>query len=347
MSENRPLVTVLIPCYNALPYLHEALESIIHQTYSNLEILCINDGSSDKTAEVLDEYAKLDKRIKVIHNETNIKLIATLNKGVQLAEGKYIARMDSDDISLPNRIETQLNYLENNKSIDIVSTGALAISEDNKILTEKSVRNTLPESSLFVSFLFRPIGHPELLGKSVVFKENLFKKEEYTIHTEDYELWTRLLRKGYKLANLKELLYKFRINSQSVSRKFTKIQEENFVTSANIHYNAYFNDNLGVKITRVVVNRLLPSTNLKDWRAGVKTIKQLKNHFFNLSESREVKKEIKTVYQSHIFDVSVQSIKRCPFSIKLFAIVELTRSSNMFLNPSIRKYIKHKIYSKK
>mgnify|MGYP000858024831 CR=1 FL=1 len=116
-----PLVTVLMPCYNAMPYLSEALESIINQTYTKLEILCINDGSTDATGVVLEQYAAQDKRIKVVHNEENIKLIATLNKGVELANGKYIARMDGDDISFLHRIEYCVNKMENDDSIDLIS----------------------------------------------------------------------------------------------------------------------------------------------------------------------------------------------------------------------------------
>mgnify|MGYP001807244913 CR=1 FL=1 len=113
-----PLVSVLLPCYNAMPYLREALESIIHQTYTNLEILCINDGSTDETGTVLEEYAATDKRITVIHNETNIKLIRSLNKGIDLSTGEFLARMDSDDVSSPDRIEKELDCLLENEMVD-------------------------------------------------------------------------------------------------------------------------------------------------------------------------------------------------------------------------------------
>lgn len=330
-----------------MPYLPEALDSIMNQTLTNLEILCINDGSTDETAEVLEQYATRDKRFRVVHNETNLKLITTLNKGVQLSKGEYFARMDADDVSLPNRLEIQFDFLQNNPNVNIVSTSKYIITEKNEVLAENITRNSLPETSLFVSFLYRPIGHAELMGKTSIFKENPFKQESHTVHTEDYELWTRLLRKGYKLANLKDPLYKFRINSQSVSHKFTNVQDDNFVSSANIHFNTYFNDTLDLEITRVVANRLLPSTSLKDWLKGVKTIKQLKKHFSGLSETIEARKEIKTIYQTHILDVCFQSLKRCSVKVKFFAFLELLKNLNIFINPPVRKYIKEKIIIRK
>lgn len=341
-----PLITVLIPCYNAMPYLPEALESIMSQTLKNIEILCINDGSTDKTGETLDQYALKDNRIKVEHNKTNLQLISTLNKGVKLAKGDYLARMDADDISLPTRLEKQLKYLEKHKHVDIVSTNKYMISEQNYILTKSLTRNTLPETSLFVSFLYRPIGHPELLGKTSVFKDNPFKKEKHTLHTEDYELWTRLLRKGYQMSNLKEPLYKFRVNQSSVSRKYTGLQDENFVTSANIHYNTFFKDNIKLDVTRVIVNRLIPNIHTKTWLQGIKKIKELRIHFSRLTENKEVKKEIKTVYQTHLLDVCIQSIKHCSFKIKALAVYTVLLNAFIFFNPSVLAYIKSKMYKK-
>lgn len=346
MHEKKPLISVLIPCFNSMPYLPEAIESIMNQNYQNLEILCINDGSTDETGEVLDKYASQDRRIKVIHNKTNLKLITTLNKGVQLASGQYIARMDADDISLPTRLEKQLKYLEKHKHVDIVSTNKYMISEKNHILTKSLTRNTLPETSLFVSFLYRPIGHPELLGKASVFKDNPFKKEKHTLHTEDYELWTRLLRKGYQMSNLKEPLYKFRVNQSSVSRKYTGLQDENFITSANIHYNTFFKDNIKLDVTRVIVNRLIPKIHTKTWLQGIKKIKELRIHFSRLTENKVVKKEIKTVYQTHLLDVCIQTIKRCSIKIKVLAVYTVLLNTSIFFNPSVLVYIKSKMYKK-
>ena len=126
MMSQEPLVSVLIPCYNCEKYVEEAVMSIIEQSYSNLEILVIDDGSTDNTGSILQELAQKDSRIRYIKNETNLKLIRTLNKGIDLCRGKYIARMDADDISLPTRIVKQVNFLEKHPDIGIVGTLSLA-----------------------------------------------------------------------------------------------------------------------------------------------------------------------------------------------------------------------------
>src|SRR4051812_19701656 len=105
MPDNLPLVSVIMPCYNTEKYFVEAIESIINQTYKNLEIVLINDGSTDSTTELLNQYSEKDKRIKIILNPVNLGLIASLNKGVAAATGDYIARMDADDISVLDRVE--------------------------------------------------------------------------------------------------------------------------------------------------------------------------------------------------------------------------------------------------
>ena len=106
--KNEALVSVIIPCYNAEIYIEAALMSILQQSYHHLEVIVINDGSTDKSAEILLQFAQQDLRVRYIENEKNLGLIATLNKGIQLAQGKYIARMDADDIALPDRIEKQV-----------------------------------------------------------------------------------------------------------------------------------------------------------------------------------------------------------------------------------------------
>ena len=109
---NKPLVSVIIPCYNAEKYVEEAIRSIMTQTYSNLEIIVTDDCSSDNTLMILETLAAEDSRIKVIKNEKNLKIVKSLNNMIEVAQGKYIARMDADDISLPERIEKQVSFLD-------------------------------------------------------------------------------------------------------------------------------------------------------------------------------------------------------------------------------------------
>lgn len=341
-----PLITVLMPCYNAMPFLTEALDSIINQTYKNLEILCINDGSTDNTGDILEDYASKDARIKVIHNEVNLKLIRSLNKGIDLASGSYIARMDSDDISALNRIELELEYLEKNPGIDIVSTGSNNMTEEGVIFSQNIPRQFSSKACFFASFFFVPIGHPELLIRTEVLKENKFLFEEHVLHTEDYELWSRLLRKGYSLTNIPDCLHDFRINSQSVSRKFTAIQDENFVECAKRHYQEFTGENLSTDVARIMVNRINNSININDLKTAISKIHHLKLDFISKEniKDKSILEEINVVYKTHLFDIFVQSFKKSGFKIKLFALFQVLLNSSMFFNSSVRIYIKTKIH---
>ena len=109
------LISIILPAYNAEKYLKEAIDSILAQTYTNFELIVINDGSTDKTEEIILSYQ--DSRIRYIKNEKNLKLIRTLNKGIGLAKGKYIARMDADDISLPHRLKEEVEFMEAHPNI--------------------------------------------------------------------------------------------------------------------------------------------------------------------------------------------------------------------------------------
>ena len=120
--ENMPLVSVLICAYNAAPYVKESLTAVINQTYRNLEIIVVEDGSTDDTLSILQDFARQDSRIRIVQNEQNMGLISSLNKGLEHVHGKYIARTDADDITEPQWVEKIVSELE--KRSDIVAMGA-------------------------------------------------------------------------------------------------------------------------------------------------------------------------------------------------------------------------------
>lgn len=331
------LVSVILPCYNAMPFLPEALESILNQTYTNLEIICINDGSTDETGKVLEEYAEKDKRIRLIHNQANLKLISTLNKGVQLAKGEFIARMDADDVSDVNRMQIQVDFLRKNPNTDIVSTGANLISEEGKSLGENKPRNFSVEATNFASYLFRPIGHAEILSKSKVLKENPYVQEEHTLHTEDYELWSRLIRKNYNLANLTKSLYSVRINSNSVSRKYTNVQDENFWRCLKQHHDKSFDVKLTDSVAKIVANRIHSKPKFSDVKGALILIKSIENKF---SKNYHIRKnEIQYVYKTHVADIIYQVIKKGGFKLKVYSIYFILFKINILFSIKTLKYI--------
>ncbi|WP_207424004.1 glycosyltransferase family 2 protein [Desertivirga brevis] len=227
-----PQVSVIIPCYNVEPYVREGLLSIMQQTYPNLEIVCVDDLSTDKTLEILLELQASDKRIKVFKNDENLGLVGTLNKLVSLASHNILIRMDPDDISVTQRIDTLVRtYL---------STGAHIISSDYSLISENG--NPIPykgfdllytPAGLVYTALFNsPIPHaPALIEKSVLLR---FQYQSDFKATEDYKLWTDvLMHSKYKVHLLKDKLYLYRINTNSISNRVANIQIENHIKIAS------------------------------------------------------------------------------------------------------------------
>lgn len=212
-------VSVLMPVYNAEKYLAEAINSIISQTYRDWELVIINDGSTDSSLSIINSFS--DSRIKVINNETNLGLIKTLNKGIGLCNGEYIARMDADDISMPNRLALQVDFLDSNEEYILCGTNADVIDSHGKI-TGKII-NPTKNILLQISLLFtNPFIHPSMMICRDILTVNFF--DENAIYVEDYELWTRLADLG-QIANLELPLLQYRWHETNVSVKHSEIQE--------------------------------------------------------------------------------------------------------------------------
>lgn len=322
MIMNQPLVSVILPCYNAMPFLPMALDSIIHQTYTNLEIICINDGSNDETPAVLEAYAKKDNRIRVIHNETNLKLIGTLNKAIGLAKGEYIARMDADDISHLERIERLLSLLIK-ENMDVVSCNSEFIDMQGKKISTAFLKAITPIEIQFASYFFTPIGHPNLLSRKELFQKYTYSTESNAYHTEDYELWTRMLRNGVQFFNSDEVLYSYRFNDHSVSRKFEEIQKSNFVKNAQVHQETLLKRELNREVVCVAVNRM-DNISTSNFKAGFKLIDETLIVF--IQKEKPTKQEIKSlrfIVATQKTDIAIQGLKIGNFKLRVVAGITL------------------------
>lgn len=222
-----PLVSVIIPCYNCEKFVEKAVRSIMAQTYSNLEIIVINDCSNDNTRNILLELQQEDNRIIYVENEFNMRLPKTLNKGIAISRGEYIARMDADDISLNSRIETQINFLLKNRDIDMISANYRVMDEFDNIT---SISSSLPtEHNSIINRLSwqSPFAHPLVIGKRSFFN-NLGGYDENINYAEDYEMWIRAWLAGYKFANINEVLLYYRYhNNQMTDKKFNNYNARN------------------------------------------------------------------------------------------------------------------------
>ncbi len=225
---NFPLVTVLMPVYNGEKHLNQAIYSILNQTYRNFEFLIINDGSSDLSEEIILSFD--DNRIRYFKNEKNIKLIQTLNKGIRLSKGKYIARMDCDDISDIQRLEIQVAYMQKNPSVGIIGCGFNIINDSKSQNRFKDPLKTIiyPTENNLIKFhlIFNNVVlHPATLFRKVIFTNNTLYEEEF-LHVEEYRLWTQYILKT-KFANLPDILFSYRIHENQISIQNQLIQSEN------------------------------------------------------------------------------------------------------------------------
>jgi len=217
---HQPLVTVLMPVYNAAKYLKDAINSILEQTYSNFEFIIIDDGSTDESLDIIKSFN--DKRIKLFENGNNIKLIATLNKGIDLAQGKYIARMDADDISLPERFEKQINFMENNPNVGLCGTYIRAIGIEKNYDVHFKTTN---EEIKFKLFFDTHFPHPAATIRTDVLRKNNLKFDNNYLHAEDFAFWNKLADYT-ELAIIPEILVMKRSHIEQVSYKFTAIQAQ-------------------------------------------------------------------------------------------------------------------------
>jgi glycosyltransferase involved in cell wall biosynthesis len=215
-------VSIIMTVFNGEIFLKEAIESCLNQTYSNIELIVIDDGSKDQSLSIIESFK--DPRIKLIQNKTNKGQSYSRNKGIKESEGKYIAIMDADDIAYPERIEKQLNFLVNS-NVDICFSYADLINGFGNITGAKTITQNmnLLKAQLLI---YCPLIHPTAFWRKESFITNELWYDEYFIYSQDYDLWTRAIKK-LKFGIIKLSLLKFRFrNEQSISFSKVNKQEE-------------------------------------------------------------------------------------------------------------------------
>ncbi|HHF1340504.1 TPA: glycosyltransferase family 2 protein, partial [Haemophilus influenzae] len=229
---NPPLVSVIVCAYNAEQYIDESISSIINQSYENLEIIVINDGSTDLTLSHLEKISKLDERIKIISNKYNLGFINSLNIGLGCFSGKYIARMDADDIAKPSWIEKIVTYLEKNDHITAMGSYLEIIVEKecgiigSQYKTGDIWKNSLIHNEICEAMLFyNPIHNNTMIMRANVYREHkLIFNKDYP-YAEDYKFWSEVSRLGC-LANYPEALVKYRLHGNQASSVHNHKQNE-------------------------------------------------------------------------------------------------------------------------
>ena len=199
-----PLVSVLMPAYNSELYIAQAIDSILDQTHSNLELLIFDDGSSDDTRKVIESYS--DLRVIKVLSDKNYGVVRARNELINRAHGKYIALMDADDIAEPTRLQKQLQVLESGEC-DICGSAQWVLDEATNKLKKSKDRFTDPDLRALLS-VYCGLCNSTITGKAEIFKR--FKYDTSILTSEDYFLWVQMAAAGYRFINLKDRLLTYR-----------------------------------------------------------------------------------------------------------------------------------------
>jgi glycosyltransferase involved in cell wall biosynthesis len=285
-------ISVLMAVYNGEKYIREAIDSILSQTMRDFEFIIVNDGSKDRTLEIIESYT--DKRIVIVNNKKNLGLIDSLNKGLELARGKYIARLDHDDIAIPYRLYTQYSFMENHPYIDVVGSWTECIDPNGKSV--KISRNVTDPILIKYEFIFNNV----MLHSSIFFKTDLVRKNggysKEFIHSEDYEMYSNPQRE-LRCANIPEVLFKLRLHENSITGS-VDTQPLVYINAINI---VYRNMSKYIKISRpefdeltqiLIIKKPDSTTSFKNFFKALKALRAITDSFIKTNHIDEHEKDL-------------------------------------------------------
>lgn len=242
-----PKVSVVMAVCNSEQFLRDAVESVLNQSFTDFEFILIDDFSTDTSATILDEYR--DPRILRVRNEKNLGLTQSLNVGLRLARGEYIARMDADDVCLPNRFKAQVRFLDEHESVAVVGTGVRLVDEQGNPLQEIHFPTDHSSLKWYLCF-YNPIAHPSvMMRKAAVVQVGGY--DPALVRSQDYDLWWRL-GMNYELANLKEIYVFLRQHS----RQITNVYRSEQVLSGLSIPAKYTSDLLSLSVTEEMIQNI-------------------------------------------------------------------------------------------
>ncbi len=210
-----PKISVIMPVLNGEKYLNQAIESILNQTFTDFELIVVDDGSTDQTPEILRSYAELDERVRILTNPENKGISYSRNRGVEYSRGEYIANMDADDWCFPERFEKQVDYLVHHPEIAVLGTSCYKVDENGvlqRIITYPTSSGMIRWSMIFSC----PFCNPCVMIRKKIFDDPSIRYEECVPPAEDYMFWS-LVVQNYKMANLKDALTYYRWHKTNIS----------------------------------------------------------------------------------------------------------------------------------
>jgi glycosyltransferase involved in cell wall biosynthesis len=337
-----PLVSVVLPCYEAERFLAQALESLLSQTYGELEVIAIDDGSSDATPGILGEFAARDNRVRVFRSPENRGVIRTLNRGVAEARGEIVARMDADDVAAPTRIECQVEVLASRPEIDLVGTGVEVVDgETGRRLRPRPVRCLEPSGARFAALFATPAMHMTIAARVETMRAFPYGGAPDSLHTEDYEMFARMLGSGVGICNIDEPLMTVRVDPRSVSARHERIQVENFIRCAARHLERTLGLHPRPPAHRVLVNRIDGTVGARDLRDGLRWLDRVEREFLRREPGAAA--EVRRAADLQRVDILVQAALKGSPAVRCAAAPLALRYGRRLLSSPARGYLGGKL----
>ena len=276
------MITIGLPFYNAENYLVDAIKSVLAQTYPYWELILVDDGSTDNSLKIAQEFVSKDNRIRVVSDGLNKKLPSRLNQIIKEAKYDYIARMDADDIMHPERLEKQFDFLNNHKGFDLVSSGLISIDSKNKVRGFRCVDKLYDDfSKPKISY---PIVHPSVMARKSWYLRNQYS-EKYP-RAEDFELWTRAItKKDFKMAVLPSLLLYYREEGNLSKDKIVNSYKDTLKIYAN-----YYSNSFNIEVVKLYLKILV--VDIMFYTGNLQKLANRRNKYF---ESGILKKDLQEI----------------------------------------------------
>ncbi|MBN1595235.1 glycosyltransferase [candidate division FCPU426 bacterium] len=231
-----PKVSVVMPVFNAAPYLHQAVESIVRQTFGEYEFIIIDDASQDESWAIIRAQARQDRRIIALRNDSNLRLSHTLNRGIDAARGEYIVRMDADDFALPDRLEKQVQYMDKHPEVGISGGSMKVMDARGRIIGQRRYHLQDREIRRHI-FRYSPFSHPAVIMRKAVLAKTGLYDPAYN-PAEDYELYFRIGLHA-RFGNLPDTLIHYRVVPRSMTTGSLRRMEEKTLQARKKAWNAY------------------------------------------------------------------------------------------------------------
>ncbi len=271
-----PLVSVIMPVYNGERFLCEAVDSILSQTFRDFEFIVIDDGSADNTPAILRQYCRKDGRIIWLRKSKNEGIVAALNSGLDHARGKYIARMDADDISLPERLEKQVRYLESNLGTGVLGSSAQIIDQQGKPLFV--VRFPETHALILWSLHFHcPIIHPTVMARRDFFLRAGGYRSSWP-HAEDYDLWARMVYQSI-FHNLGEVLLQLRKHDANITQTKSVLALGSSLSISQELLHSLLRENVSLELVKVLHNADEPRALMSAPQVLIRIYERFLEHF--------------------------------------------------------------------